>query len=407
MRTEYARLLAALVARTRDIEAAEEALQDAWAEALASWPRRGLPKSPAGWVLRVAERRWIDRVRREDRRRDLDDDHLGTLATTAASEEDDMVLWNDSSGIADERLRLIFTCCHPALAYEARVALTLNALCGLSTEEIARAFLVRTPTMAQRLVRAKRKIRDAGIPYRVPPADLLAERLQAVLAVVYLVFNEGYSASAGDAVVRTDLCEESLRLARLLTELLPDEVEAAGLLALLLLQNARRAARQDQDGNLILLADQDRSLWDREAIGEGLAILEDALRSRAPGPYLLQAAIAALHARAERAADTDWKQVVGLYELLLRDHPTPVVRLNHAVAVGEAFGPEAGLRHCEGLARALGDYVYFHAARASFLERMGERALAAEALRSGLSLAANEPERRLLQERLAALEKGR
>ena len=309
---------------------------------------------------------------------------------------------DDVSGIPDDRLRLIFTCCHPALAMEARVALTLRTLGGLTTAEIARAFLVPEPTMAQRLVRAKHKIRRAGIPYRVPPPELLTERLPGVLAVLYLVFNEGYSTTSGP-LVRVELCEEAIRLARVLDRLMPDQPEVRGLLALLLFQHSRREARTDATGDLVLLEDQDRAGWDHEAIDEGLALLDDALGRRRPGPYQVQAAIAALHARAPRPEDTDWPQIAALYGALARMTPSPVVELNRAVAIAMADGPERGLPLIDALGNRLADYHLFHAARADLLRRLGRRSEAAGAYRTALELAANPVERQYLRRRLAEL----
>jgi len=411
-RTEHGRILATLLARTRDFELCEEALQDAFARALERWPRDGEPDRPAAWLATVALHRLVDleraRARREQGRMELDDldpDDLDAddVDSTARNSPD-----SDPGAEfphADERLRLIFTCCHPALAHEAQVALTLNTLCGLTSAEIARAFLVEDATMAQRLVRAKRKIHDAGIPYRVPPASELGERLAAVLAVVYLVFNEGHAAARGTELVRADLCAEALRLARLLVELMPDEPEAEGLLALLLLTDARRAARLSTAGELVRLEDQDRALWDRAAIAEGRAVLARALARGRAGALVVQAALAAEHARAARASDTDWARIVALYDALLALVPSPVVALNRAVALAERSGPAAGLAELEPLARAgeLERYPYFHAARADFLRRLGRGAEARAGYARAHALTANERERAFLARRLREL----
>jgi len=374
-------------------------VQEAFVEALRTWPDRGVPANPGAWITTTARNRAVDHLRRERRLRDKTE-ILTRLAELEALGGDE----SDVSGIPDDRLRLIFTCCHPALPMEARVALTLRTLGGLTTAEIARAFLVGEAAMAKRIVRAKAKIRDAAIPYRVPPPELLPERLPGVLAVVYLAFNEGYAATSGP-LVRVDLCDESIRLARLVVKLMP-EPEASGLLALMLLQHSRREARVGGSGELVLLEDQDRSRWDHDMIDEGLDLIDRAMKGGRPGTYQVQAAIASLHARAPRPEDTDWAQIAGLYGVLERMSPTPVVALNRAVAVAMADGPERGLPLVDALADRLGGYHLFHAARADLLRRLERRAEAAVAYRRALELATNATERAHLERRLASLSAG-
>jgi RNA polymerase sigma-70 factor (ECF subfamily) len=381
-----------------DIDLAEDAVAEAFAVAAARWPSDGVPPNPGGWIVTTARNKAIDRLRRESSRQGREAEAHGLLEARAEPE------FTEVGPVTDDQLRLIFTCCHPALAPEARIALTLRLIAGLQVPEIARGFLVPEATIAQRIVRAKKKIRDAGIPYRVPRDDELPDRLPFALATVYLVFNEGYSASFGSMLVRVDLCTEAVRLARLLASLMPDEPEVRGLLALLLLTEARRPARVDPSGGLVLLADQDRSRWDRALIAEGQGVVRDLLRRNQPGPYQVQAAIAAVHSAAATAAETDWRQVVALYDILMGVAPTPVVALNRAVAVAEVSGEAEALRLLSEL--DLDSYHLFHATRADLLRRMGRDAEAAAAYDAAIALAGNEAERAFLLGRRNSLPPG-
>ena len=405
-RTESRRVFATLIRLLGDFDTAEEALHEAFRAALEQWPRDGLPANPRAWLVSAGRFKAIDAIRRDARFESLDPEQAENIADENASIE--------KEALEDDQLRLVFTCCHPALAPEAQIALTLREVCGLTTEEIARAFLTSAPTMAQRIVRAKGKIRDARIPYQVPEHDELAERLDAVLRVIYLVFNEGYSASSGAEVTRADLSQEAIRLGRLLVELLP-EPEAQGLLALMLLQESRRAARSDGSGDLVLLEDQDRSQWNHDYIAEGSALVEQALlahRRRTPprvptsfGPYAIQAAIAAVHADARDAQSTDWHEIVGLYDVLLSSEPSAVIELNRAVAVAMRDGPAAGLTLIDAILERgeLEDYRLTHAARADLCRRLGRNDEARGAYQKALKLTEQEPERRFLERRLAEL----
>jgi RNA polymerase sigma-70 factor (ECF subfamily) len=392
-RAESRRVFATLVKLLGDFDLAEEAVSEAWRCALEQWPKEGVPANPRAWLVSAGRFKMIDAIRRQGRWVSADPETLEGFEAEPSP---------DAEPIEDDRLRLIFTCCHPALAPDARVALTLREVCGLTTEEIARAFLTPAPTLAQRIVRAKTKIRDARIPYEVPAGPELAERLDAVLRVIYLVFNEGYYASSGAALTRAELSQEAIRVGRLLAQLLP-EPEAKGLLALMLLQESRRAARTTPAGELVLLENQDRSLWDRAMIAEGVRIVTEALKTRFFGPYCLQAAIAAVHAEAPNAAATDWSEIIGLYDVLARLDPSPVVALNRAVAVAMRDGPTAALPIVKGLLKSLPEYHLAHAVHADLCRRLGQKKDALASYRRALELARQEPERRFLEGRIAEL----
>lgn len=406
-RQEHGKVLGALVSALGDLSLAEDVLQDAMITALERWAHDGIPTNPAGWMVTVARRKAIDRLRRDKTLAEKQEllQHLAEFQTQRTDEMEDRL-------IPDERLKLIFTCCHPALAPDAQVALTLRTLGGLTTPEIARAFLIPTPTMNQRITRAKTKIRQAGIPFEIPPIDRVPERLDAVLHVLYLIFNEGYIATTGDDLIRRELCTEAIRLTRVLIELVEHDLaeepdsEALGLLALMLLHDARREARADDEGNLVLLDDQDRSKWDRTKIAEGIGLLDRAMKQRSSGAYQIQAAISALHAQAATSADTDWEQIAALYGELARNSPSPIVELNRAVAVGMAQGPIVGLVMLNRLKvdETLENYHLYHAARADFLRRAGYTEAARDAYARALTLAQNRAERAFIQRRMAQLD---
>jgi RNA polymerase sigma-70 factor (ECF subfamily) len=400
-REESGRILSTLIGLLGDFDLAEEMLQEAYATAIQKWPADGVPANPRAWLVSTARNKAIDRLRR-DRCFDTKRDEIARYAESTVQPDTDAT----DEMFPDDRLRLIFTCCHPALPTEAQVALTLQTVCGVTTEEISRAFLIPLATMAQRLVRAKRKIRDAGIPYRIPSQDDLRDRLEAVLLVVYLIFNEGYLASRGDALIRRELCAEAIRLGRVLCQLLPQQPEAQALLALMLLHDSRRDARVSSQGELVLLEEQDRSLWHREQIKEGTGLTESALRSGAAGAYAVQASIAALHANAKTPMDTDWRQIAGLYDILLRDNPSPVIEVNRAVAVAMGRSLEEGLALLDELEKrgALAEFHILPTARADLLRRLGRNGEAADAYRQALALATNDVERRFLRGALAKIE---
>lgn len=401
-REESGKITAALIRLSGSFDWAEEAVQEAFASALSTWPTSGMPQNPAAWLMTAARNRLLDFARREQTRTDKEDALTYWIESRASDfgRPDAIAVAEDDMGYPDDRLRLLFTCCHPALSADAQVALTLRTLGGLTTPEIARAFLVPEPTMAQRLVRAKRKIEGAKIPYEVPSPERIPERLSAVMSVLYLIFNEGYAAMTGAALVRRELCAEAIRLGRILMQLLPNETEVAGLLALMLLQDSRRETRVDAAGNLATLEEQDRRRWDRAEIEEGTTLVEECLRQQRVGPYQLQAAIAAVHANAPTAAETDWHEIAALYGELARINPTPVVALNHAVAIAMSKGMEQGLAIVESLSGDLENYYLFHAARADLLRRLSRPSDAADAYHKALALVTNDVERSYLARRL-------
>ena len=401
-RDEFGRIVASLIRLLGEFDLAEESAQEAFATAVEQWPREGPPQNPRAWIIGTARHKAIDRIRRQARFSQRRDELIRMIEAEADPAEAEIM----GGAFPDERLRLIFTCCHPALAIEAQIALSLRTLCGLTTEEIARAFLVPPATMAQRLVRAKRKIRAARIPYEIPPPEMLPQRVDAVMTVIYLVFNEGYVATYGDSLVRADLCAEAIRLGRIVCELIADNVEARGLLALMLLQDSRRATRVSQDGEIVLLEEQDRTAWNRAQIAEGVALVNSAWSAGPAGPYAVQAAIASVHARAPRAVDTNWHEIEALYAYLMRIAPSPVIELNHAVATAMASGAAQGLQMIESI-RVRNDLDSYHlmwAARADLLRRLERWDDAADSYRRALALVTAEPERRFLNRRLAEVE---